>query len=39
MHPDQASLKTMMIDAGFTRCTYHNFTGGVVALHMGYKGD
>nr|VFK30363.1 MAG: 2-octaprenyl-6-methoxy-1,4-benzoquinone methylase /demethylmenaquinone methyltransferase [Candidatus Kentron sp. MB]VFK34152.1 MAG: 2-octaprenyl-6-methoxy-1,4-benzoquinone methylase /demethylmenaquinone methyltransferase [Candidatus Kentron sp. MB]VFK76596.1 MAG: 2-octaprenyl-6-methoxy-1,4-benzoquinone methylase /demethylmenaquinone methyltransferase [Candidatus Kentron sp. MB] len=37
MHPDQASLKTMMIDAGFTRCTYHNFTGGVVALHRGYK--
>nr|VFK55568.1 MAG: demethylmenaquinone methyltransferase / 2-methoxy-6-polyprenyl-1,4-benzoquinol methylase [Candidatus Kentron sp. TUN]VFK56210.1 MAG: demethylmenaquinone methyltransferase / 2-methoxy-6-polyprenyl-1,4-benzoquinol methylase [Candidatus Kentron sp. TUN]VFK62456.1 MAG: demethylmenaquinone methyltransferase / 2-methoxy-6-polyprenyl-1,4-benzoquinol methylase [Candidatus Kentron sp. TUN] len=37
MHPDQESLKVMMQDAGFKRCTYHNFTGGVVALHMGYK--
>nr|VFK49523.1 MAG: 2-octaprenyl-6-methoxy-1,4-benzoquinone methylase /demethylmenaquinone methyltransferase [Candidatus Kentron sp. TC]VFK62512.1 MAG: demethylmenaquinone methyltransferase / 2-methoxy-6-polyprenyl-1,4-benzoquinol methylase [Candidatus Kentron sp. TC] len=37
MHPDQASLKDMMIEAGFTRCAYHNFTGGVVALHRGYK--
>ena len=37
MHPDQASLKSMMVKAGFTRCTYHNFTGGVVALHRGYK--
>nr|VFJ53450.1 MAG: 2-octaprenyl-6-methoxy-1,4-benzoquinone methylase /demethylmenaquinone methyltransferase [Candidatus Kentron sp. FW]VFJ59122.1 MAG: 2-octaprenyl-6-methoxy-1,4-benzoquinone methylase /demethylmenaquinone methyltransferase [Candidatus Kentron sp. FW] len=37
MHPDQASLKSMMVNAGFTRCTYHNFTGGVVALHRGYK--
>nr|VFK09366.1 MAG: demethylmenaquinone methyltransferase / 2-methoxy-6-polyprenyl-1,4-benzoquinol methylase [Candidatus Kentron sp. LPFa] len=37
MHPDQTSLKDMMIEAGFARCTYHNFTGGVVALHRGYK--
>ena len=39
MHPDQTSLKDMMIEAGFARCTYHNFTGGVVALHRGYKDD
>nr|VFK59582.1 MAG: ubiquinone/menaquinone biosynthesis methyltransferases [Candidatus Kentron sp. UNK]VFK68835.1 MAG: ubiquinone/menaquinone biosynthesis methyltransferases [Candidatus Kentron sp. UNK] len=39
MHPDQTSLKDMMIEAGFARCTYHNFTGGVVALHRGYKED
>ena len=38
MHPDQESLRTMMMEAGFVRCTYHNFTGGVVALHRGYKG-
>ncbi len=37
MHPDQLSLKEMMIEAGFARCTYHNFTAGVVALHRGYK--
>jgi len=37
MHPDQESLRAMMVDAGFVRCTYHNFTGGIVALHRGYK--
>jgi len=38
MHPDQDTLKTMMEDAGFERCEYHNMTGGVVALHKGVKG-
>ena len=37
MHPDQATLKTMMENAGFERCTYHNMTGGIVALHKGFK--
>ena len=37
MHPDQAALKEMMEDAGFSRCEYHNMTGGVVALHKGIK--
>ena len=37
MHPDQEILKDMMEDAGFTRCEYHNMTGGVVALHKGVK--
>jgi demethylmenaquinone methyltransferase/2-methoxy-6-polyprenyl-1,4-benzoquinol methylase len=37
MHPDQATLKKMMQDAGFERCTYHNMTGGIVALHKGFK--
>ena len=37
MHPDQATLKQMMQDAGFERCTYHNMTGGIVALHKGFK--
>ena len=37
MHPDQATLKVMMENAGFERCTYHNMTGGIVALHKGFK--
>jgi len=37
MHPDQESLKGLMEEAGFERCRYHNLTGGVVALHIGYK--
>ncbi len=37
MHPDQETLKGMMEEAGFEKCSYHNMTGGVVALHVGYK--
>ena len=37
MHPDQESLREMMLQAGFDRCDYVNMTGGVVALHRGYK--
>ena len=37
MHPDQETLKAMMIEAGFERVTYHNMTGGIVALHRGIK--
>ena len=37
MHPDQQTLKAMMIDAGFERVDYYNLTAGVVALHKGYK--
>ncbi|GLS25820.1 bifunctional demethylmenaquinone methyltransferase/2-methoxy-6-polyprenyl-1,4-benzoquinol methylase UbiE [Marinibactrum halimedae] len=37
MHPDQDTLKEMMENAGFSRCTYHNMTGGIVALHYGVK--
>jgi demethylmenaquinone methyltransferase/2-methoxy-6-polyprenyl-1,4-benzoquinol methylase len=37
MHPDQETLKTMMEDAGFFKVEYANLTGGVVALHKGYK--
>ena len=37
MHPDQQTLKQMMQDAGFERCDYHNLSGGIVALHRGYK--
>jgi demethylmenaquinone methyltransferase/2-methoxy-6-polyprenyl-1,4-benzoquinol methylase len=37
MHPDQETLKGMMEEAGFARVTYHNMTGGIVALHRGIK--
>ena len=37
MHPDQETLKGMMTEAGFERVTYHNMTGGIVALHRGIK--
>jgi demethylmenaquinone methyltransferase/2-methoxy-6-polyprenyl-1,4-benzoquinol methylase len=37
MHPDQPTLQGMLEQAGFERCDYHNLTGGVVALHRGYK--
>ena len=37
MHPDQETLKGMMSEAGFERVTYHNMTGGIVALHRGIK--
>lgn len=37
MHPDQETLKGMMIEAGFQKASYHNLTGGIVALHKGYK--
>ena len=37
MHPDQDTLQSMMDDAGFGKTSYHNLTGGVVALHKGYK--
>jgi demethylmenaquinone methyltransferase/2-methoxy-6-polyprenyl-1,4-benzoquinol methylase len=35
-HPDQETLQTMMIDAGFARCTHRNLSGGIVAIHSGY---
>ncbi|MBT8116131.1 MAG: class I SAM-dependent methyltransferase, partial [Arenicella sp.] len=36
-HPSQDELKQMMLDAGFDKVRYHNLTGGIVALHIGYK--
>ncbi len=35
-HPPQESLKAMMQDAGFARCSYRNLSGGIVAIHSGY---
>ncbi len=37
MHPNQESLKSLMEEAGFEDVTYTNFTGGIVALHQGWK--
>lgn len=37
MHPDQKTLQHMMADVGFIATRYHNFSGGIVALHIGYK--
>ncbi|HKQ31069.1 MAG TPA: bifunctional demethylmenaquinone methyltransferase/2-methoxy-6-polyprenyl-1,4-benzoquinol methylase UbiE [Burkholderiales bacterium] len=36
-HPDQETLKGMMQQSGFERVEYHNLSGGIVALHKGYK--
>jgi len=36
-HPDQETLKTMVIDAGFGFCEYHNLSGGIVAVHKAIK--
>ncbi|OTP87904.1 bifunctional demethylmenaquinone methyltransferase/2-methoxy-6-polyprenyl-1,4-benzoquinol methylase [Gilliamella apicola] len=37
MHPNQNTLKKMMEEAGFVDVKYHNMTGGIVALHTGFK--
>ena len=37
MHPDQERLKKMMEDAGFEQCDYFNMTGGIVAIHRGFR--
>jgi demethylmenaquinone methyltransferase/2-methoxy-6-polyprenyl-1,4-benzoquinol methylase len=37
MHPDQETLLAMLEQAGFERCSFVNLTGGVVAIHRGYK--
>ncbi len=37
MHPDQDTLESMMQQAGFEQTQYFNLTGGIVALHRGFK--
>ncbi|MCK0507576.1 MULTISPECIES: bifunctional demethylmenaquinone methyltransferase/2-methoxy-6-polyprenyl-1,4-benzoquinol methylase UbiE [Aromatoleum] len=37
MHPSQDELKELMERVGLKRVDYFNLTGGVVALHRGYK--
>jgi demethylmenaquinone methyltransferase/2-methoxy-6-polyprenyl-1,4-benzoquinol methylase len=36
-HPDQETLLGLMGTAGFEDCRYHNLTGGIVAVHRGYR--
>jgi demethylmenaquinone methyltransferase/2-methoxy-6-polyprenyl-1,4-benzoquinol methylase len=35
--PKQEQLLDMMRAAGLENCRYHNLTGGIVALHRGYR--
>jgi len=37
MHPNQSGLLDMIEGAGFEDCSYHNLSGGIVALHIAYK--
>ena len=37
MHPDQEALRGLMTAAGLEDVQYHNLSGGIVALHLGYK--
>lgn len=39
MHPDQETLLGMMKDVGLEECRYHNLSGGIVAVHRGYRLD
>ena len=36
-HPPQDELKAMMDAAGFARARYRNLSGGIVAIHDGWK--
>ena len=37
MHPDQETLKGMMESAGLARVQVYNLTGGIVAVHRGFR--
>jgi len=37
MHPNQETLLRLLQAAGFAQARYHNLSGGIVALHRGYK--
>jgi demethylmenaquinone methyltransferase/2-methoxy-6-polyprenyl-1,4-benzoquinol methylase len=36
-HPNQAGLKALLEEAGFEQCAVHNLSGGIVAIHNGFK--
>ena len=36
-HPDQKTVQAMMQRAGFEDVRIHNLSGGIVALHIGFK--
>lgn len=37
VHPEQESLKYMIEQAGYQHVEYNNLSGGIVAVHKGYK--
>jgi demethylmenaquinone methyltransferase/2-methoxy-6-polyprenyl-1,4-benzoquinol methylase len=37
MFPDQETLKRMFEDAGLERVTYRNLSGGIAAIHAGWR--
>lgn len=37
MHPDQKTLVGMLEEAGLERCEYFDLSGGIVAVHRGFK--
>ncbi len=36
-HPDQETLRAMMLEAGFDHVRVNNLSGGIVALHVGFR--
>jgi demethylmenaquinone methyltransferase / 2-methoxy-6-polyprenyl-1,4-benzoquinol methylase len=36
-HPNQDTLSEMMVDAGLEDVEYHNLSGGIVAVHTGFR--
>ena len=37
MHPNQESLKEMVISSGFNSCRFYNLFNGIVAIHVANK--
>ena len=37
VHPDQETLAAMMREAGFEAVRWHNLSGGIVAVHIGFR--
>ena len=37
MHPDQKALLAIMQNQGFDNVSFLNLSGGIVAIHQGYK--
>ena len=37
MFPDQETLAAMMRRAGLARVTYRNLSGGIAAIHAGWR--
>ena len=37
MHPDQESLKAMILESGFDECKFYNLINGIVSIHVAYE--